>query len=322
MKAIVQARYGTAEQWTLSDLPVPKPGRGQVRVKVRAAAVDRGTWHLMVGEPLVVRLGFGLRGPKQPVPGLDLAGVVESVGEEVTRLALGDEVFGTGTGSFAEYAVAPDSQLASKPAGLSFEEAAAIPVSGQTALQALRDVGHVQAGQCVLVIGASGGVGSYAVQLAKSLGAEVTGVCSTTKVDAVRRLGADHVVDYTKAEIDADGRSYDLVLDIAGNRPIRLLRKVLAADGTLVIVGGEQGGRLFGGLHRQFGAKLLSPFVGQTLTFFVSKEQTATLEQLSELLSRDGFRPPVDRVFPLADAAKAMDYFACGHVLGKVVLSV
>lgn len=322
MRAIVQDRYGTAEQWSLRDVPVPQPGRGQVMVRVRAAAIDRGTWHLMAGEPLVVRLALGLRGPRQPVPGLDLAGVVESVGEGVTALAPGDEVYGTGSGSFAEYAVAPEAKLARKPAELTFEQAAAIPVSGETALQALEDVGRLRAGQRVLVTGASGGVGSYAVQLAKALGGHVTGVCSTNKAAAVRALGADLVIDYTKAEISDAEDKYDLIVDIAGSRPVRLLRSVLADDGTLVIVGGENGGRLLGGLQRQIGAKALSPFVSQRLTFFVAKEETKSLDRLSELVAAGAFRPLVDRVFPLSEAAKAMDYFASGHTTGKVVVTI
>ena len=323
MKAVQQQRYGGPETWQLRDVPVPEPQPGEVLVRVRAAGLDRGTWHLMTGRPLVMRLALGLRGPRVPTPGRDLAGVVEAVGEGVTRFAVGDEVYGTTVrGSFAELVRAKVDRLAHKPESLSFEEAAAVPVSAQTALQALRDQGRVRAGQKVLVIGASGGVGSYAVQLAKAFGAEVTAVASTTKLDLVRSLGADHVVDYTQDDLTRHGQRYDLVLDIAGNRPVRVLRRLLTDDGTLVFVGGEDGGRLTGGLHRSFGGALLSLFVKHRLVTFVASENAADLETLRDLLGEDGPRPAVDRTFPLADAAKAMAHLEAGHARGKVVLTV
>jgi NADPH:quinone reductase-like Zn-dependent oxidoreductase len=292
-------------------------------VRVRAAALDRGTWHLMTGRPLVMRLALGLRGPRVPVPGRDLAGVVEAVGQDVTGFAVGDEVYGTTVrGSFAELVRAKVDRLAHKPADLTFEEAAAVPVSAQTALQALRDHGKVRAGQSVLVIGASGGVGSYAVQLAKSFGAEVTAVVSTTKTDLARSLGADNVIDYTREDLAHHGRRYDLVLDIAGNRPVSVLRRLLTDRGTLVFVGGEDGGRWLGGLQRQIGAALRSPFVRHRLVMFVAKENGADLEALNGILGDGGPRPAVDRAFPLDEAAKAMSHLEAGHARGKVVLTV
>ena len=322
MKAVVQKSYGGAETLDLGDVPVPSPRRGEVLVRVRAAAVDRGTWHLMRGLPLVMRLGFGLRRPKQPTPGRDLAGVVEAVGEGVTRFAVGDEVFGTGQGSLAELACAREDRLASRPASLSFEEAAAVPVSALTALHALRDAGRVATGQTVLVIGASGGVGTYAVQLAKAFGAEVTAVCSTAKIDLVRSLGADHVIDYSRADLEDGGRRYDLVLDIAGNRPVAQLRRVLTPTGTLVMVGGEEGGRWTGGIQRQLGAVALSPFVRHRLTMLVPNENSTDLATLADLADRGAFRPAIDRTFTLESAPEALHHLESGQARGKLVVQV
>lgn len=323
MKAVVQHRYGTVDNWRVEELPAPTPAAREVLVRVRAAGIDRGTWHLMTGLPLLLRLGFGLRGPRVPVPGRDLAGVVEAVGSEVSRFAVGDEVFGTtGRGSFAELACAREDRLATKPAELPFEEAAAMPVSGLTALQGLRDVGRIRAGQHVLVIGASGGVGSYAVQLARAFGAEVAGVCSTAKVDLVRALGADHVIDYTLAEIDEGRRRYELVLDTGGNRPVSQLRKVLTETGTLVIVGGEGGDRWLGGFHRQLAAAVRSPFLRQRLAMFVAKENATDLEKLAELATAGAVRAAVERTYPLEEAARAMAHLESGQVRGKVVVTI
>src|SRR4051794_3471488 len=244
MKAIVQDAYGEAEVLRLEDVDVPQPGPGEVLVAVRAAGVDRGAWHVMTGLPYLGRLGFGLRRPRNRVRGLDVAGTVEAVGADVTRFGKGDEVFGTCRGAYAEYATARADHLALKPAHLTFEQAAALPTSGATALHALR-----HPGDRVLVIGAGGGVGSFAVQLAKARGAHVTGVCSTAKVDLVRRLGADEVIDYTRDPLTGQ---YDLILDIAGNRTLSTLRALLTPHGTLVIVGGENGGNFSGGMNRQF----------------------------------------------------------------------
>jgi NADPH:quinone reductase-like Zn-dependent oxidoreductase len=323
MKAVVQSRYGTAETWRVGEVPAPTPGPREVLVRVRAAGIDRGTWHLMTGLPLLLRLGFGLRGPRVPVPGRDLAGVVEAVGPEVSRFAVGDEVFGTtGRGSFAELACAHEDKLARKPAVLSFEEAAAVPVSAVTALQGLRDVGRLRAGQQVMVIGASGGVGSYAVQLAKAFGAEVTAVCSGAKADLALALGADHVLDYTRSPIDESGRRFDLVLDIGGNRPVSRLRRLLTETGTLVIVGGEGGDRWLGGLHRQLAAAARSPFVRHRLAMFVAKENAADLEELAELATRGALRPALERTFPLEEAARAMAHLESGRVRGKVAVTI
>jgi len=322
MKAVIQESYGGADTLELREVPVPSPRRGEVLVRVRAAGIDRGTWHLMAGLPLVMRLGFGLRGPRQPTPGRDLAGIVEAVGEGVTRFAKGDAVYGTGHGSLAEFARAREDRLAAKPVSLSFEQAAAVPVSALTALQALRNAGRVAPGQSVLVIGASGGVGTYAVQLAKAFGAEVTGVCSTTKVDLVRSLGADHVIDYTRSDLDDGARQYDLVLDIAGNRPVARLRRLLTPTGTLVIVGGEGGDRWTGGMQRQLGAVALSPLVRHRLAMMLSRENSADLVTLADLADKGAFRPAIDRTFTLDSAAKAMHHLEAGHARGKVVVQV
>ncbi len=323
MKAIVQDTYGSTDVLEFRDIDKPEIADDEVLVRVHAAGVDRGVWHLMTGLAYPIRLaGYGLRAPKTPVPGSDVAGVVEAVGKEVTRFQPGDEVFGIGKGSYAEYARAPENKLAPKPANLTFEQAAVVAISGLTALQALRDHGRVEAGQKVLVIGASGGVGTYAVQLAKAFGAEVTGVCSTTKADMVRSLGADHVIDYTRDDF-ADGRQrYDLILDIGGNSSLARLRRALTPKGTLVIVGGETGGRWLGGLDRQLRALLLSPFVGQKLTMFVSSENHKDMLVLKELIEAGKVTPVIDRTYPLSEAPKAIRYVDEGHARGKVVITV
>ena len=285
MKAIVQDGYGSADVLKLRDIDRPSIGDGEVLVHVHAAGVDPGVWHLMTGEPYLVRaMGFGLRKPKVGVRGRDVAGVVEAVGARVTRFGRGDEVYGTcESGSFAEYAAAPEEHLASKPASVSFEQAAVVPISGVTALQGVRDCGRVQPGQQVMVIGAAGGVGSFAVQIAKESGARVTGVCSAPKAALVRSLGAEDVIDYARDEIDRDGPRYDVVIDTAGNRPLSLLRRAMTPRGTLVLVGGEHGGgRLLGGFDRQFRALLVSMFAGQRLRGLVAKERAEGLEILTD----------------------------------------
>ena len=320
MRAITQQRYGGTEALAVSDVPTPAPGPGEVLLRVRAAGVDRGTWHLMTGEPYLMRLALGFRGPRQSVLGRDVAGVVEAVGADVTSFAVGDEVMGTADGSFAEHAVVPVRRLAHKPAATSFEEAAVLPISGGTALQAVRDAGRLQPGQRVLVLGASGGVGSYAVQVAAALGGEVTGVASGTKADFVRSLGATHVLDYRRDDL-ADHGPWDLVVDLAGQRPVRQLRRLLTSGGTLVVAGGE-GGRWLGGVQRQLVASLLSPFVGQRLLGLLSRERAATYADLADLVDRGAVRPQLDRTFALDEAAKAIDHLAAGHVRGKVALVV
>jgi NADPH:quinone reductase-like Zn-dependent oxidoreductase len=293
-----------------------------VLVRVHAAGLDPGVWHLMTGRPYFVRLGFGLRRPRTRVRGRDMAGRVEAVGGKVTRFRPGDEVFGVGEGSFARYACAREDKLAPKPARLSFEQAATVPISAITALQALRDKGKVRPGQRVLVIGAAGGVGSFAVQLAKAYGAEVTGVCSTTKVDLVRSLGADHVVDYTRRDVTDGGRRHDLVIDTAGNRPLSHLRRTLTPTGTLVLVGGEGGGRLFGRFDRLLRAVLLSPFLRQRLRVLVSMERRKDLETLRELIEAGTLTPVVDRTYPLGEVPEAIRYLEAGHARGKVAITV
>jgi NADPH:quinone reductase-like Zn-dependent oxidoreductase len=324
MRAIVNDTSGEARDvLRLEEIPRPELGDGEVLLKVHAAGVDRGVWHLMAGLPFPVRLaGYGLRAPKNPVRGREVAGRVEAVGTHVTGVAIGDEVFGVAEGSFAEYARARADKLAPKPAHVDCRQAAASTLSAMTALQAVRDHGRVQAGQHVLVIGASGGVGTFAVQIAKAFGADVTAVCSTGKIDLVRSIGADDVIDYTKEDIDARGRRYDVIIDIAGNRPLRHLRRVLTSRGTLVITGGENGGRWLGGTDRQLRAMVLSPFVGQRLVAFINSEKRADLIALAELIDSGQVTPVIDKTFPLDEAPAAVQYMQDGHARGKVVVDV
>jgi len=295
----------------------------EILVRVHAASVDRGTWHLMTGLPYPVRLaGFGLRRPKALNPGRSLAGTVESVGQNVTEFESGDEVYGTCDGSFAEYARARASTLAPKPANLSFEQAAAVPVSALTALQAVRDHAKVQAGQKVLIIGASGGVGTFAVQIAKAFGAEVTGVCSTAKTDLVRAIGADHVIDYTRDDFAGGPRRYDVILDIGGNGRLTHLRRALTPRGRLVIVGGENGGRWLGGTDRQLRALLLSPLVSQKLGTFIASENAEDLEVLRVLIESGKLAPAIDRTYPLSETPAAISYVFQGRARGKVVITI
>jgi NADPH:quinone reductase-like Zn-dependent oxidoreductase len=325
VKSIVQDRYGPAPEdvLRLADIGKPTIGPGEVLVRVHAASVDRGTWHVMAGLPYPIRIaGFGLRRPKSANPGRSLAGTVEAVGTDVTGIKPGEEVFGIGSGSFAEYARARADKLAPKPANLSFGQAAAVPISGLTALQAVRDHGRVQAGHKVLIVGASGGVGSFAVQIAKAYQAEVTGVCSTAKAGAVRAIGADHVVDYTREDF-ADGQHrYDVILDIGGNRRLSHLRRALTPRGRLVIVGGETDGRWLGGTDRQLRAQLLSPFTGQKLGTFVSSENAADLMTLRELIESGTITPAIDRTYPLSQAAAAIRYMLDGQARGKLVITI
>jgi NADPH:quinone reductase-like Zn-dependent oxidoreductase len=319
MQAIVQRAYGSADVLHLDRIDPPQIAADEVLVSVRAAGLDRGTWHLMTGVPYAARLVYGLRAPKNPVPGTDLAGVVAAVGSAVTRFQPGDEVYGVGKGSFAELAAAKEAKLARKPTTLTFEQAAAVTVSGLTAQQGLLDVGRLQAGQHVLITGASGGVGTFAVQIAKAHGATVTGVCSTAKVDLVRSLGADHVVDYTRRDVTDGEQRYDLILDIGGSAPLARLRRVLTERGTLVIVGGEGGGRLLG-IGRQLRAVALSPFVRQRLAMFVGTEHHEPLERLTALIDDGLVVPVVERVYPLAEAPQAMRELEAGSVRGKLVI--
>jgi NADPH:quinone reductase-like Zn-dependent oxidoreductase len=319
MRAIVYHRYGTADVLQPDHIDRPAIGAHDVLVEVRAAGLDRGTWHLMTGEPYVARLAFGLRAPKNPVPGIDLAGVVHAVGSSVTRFRAGDAVYGVGRGSFAEFAAAHEDKLAPKPSSLTFEQAAAVPVSGLTAQQGLLDVGRLSPGQHVLITGASGGVGTFAVQIAKANGAVVTGVCSTGKVDLVRSLGADHVIDYTCEDFADGARRYDLILDIGGSASLTRLRRVLVRNGTLVIVGGEGGGRILG-IGRQLRAVALSPFVRQRLAMLIAKDHHVPLARLTTLIDDGLVTPVVDSAYPLADAPTAMRELEAGKVRGKLVM--
>jgi NADPH:quinone reductase-like Zn-dependent oxidoreductase len=321
MQAIVHSRYGQPDVLELKDIDTPVITDDAVLVQVHAAAVGKGDWLTVRGLPYVARMRYGLPNPKHLVPGFDLAGRVEAVGGNVTRLQLGDEVFGWCDGSFAQYASAPQSQLARKPANLSFEQAAAVPISGFAALQALRDTGGVQPGQQVVIIGASGGVGSFAVQLAKAFGAEVTGVCSTKSVDMVRSIGADHVIDYTQEDFTRTGQRYDLILEMAGNRSLADLRRALSPKGTLVLVGGS-GGRWFMGTGRTLRAVLVSPFVGQRLRSFFSKPRGADLVVLQELLEAGKLTPVIDRTFPLSETPEAIRYVGERSTQGKTVITV
>jgi NADPH:quinone reductase-like Zn-dependent oxidoreductase len=322
MKAIVQDRYGSTDVLRFEDVPVPTAGDGKVLVRVRAAGVDQGVWHLMTGLPYLGRAAFGFRRPRMRIRGMDVAGRVEAVGAGVTRFRPGDEVFGSYTGAYAEYVCGPQDRFALKPARLTFEQAAAVPISAVTALQGLRDAGRVRPGQTVLVIGAAGGVGSFAVQLAKHLGAHVTAVCSGGKADLVRALGADAVVDYTREDITDGTRRYDVILDVAGNRPLRQLRRALAPRGTLVIAGGEGGGRWLGGVDRQLRAQLLSAFTRQRLCALMSRQRLDDLLLLSHLLESGDVTPVVDRAYPLSEAPEAIRYLRAGHVRGKVVITI
>jgi NADPH:quinone reductase-like Zn-dependent oxidoreductase len=325
MTAITQRRYGTAPEQVLrlERVAKPVPKDDEVLIRVRAAGVDRGTEHLMTGNPYLMRyIGFGLRGPKTPVIGMAFAGTVESVGSAVTELRPGDDVFGTCHGSFAEYATARASRLAVKPPSLTFEQAATLPNPARAALQSVHDHAKLQPGQHVLIIGASGGVGTFAVQLAKASGAEVTGACSTAKMDLVRAIGADHVVDYTRTDITAGQQRYDVIIDIGGNRPLSKLRRVLAPRGTLVITGGEHGDAFLGGMSRNLHAQLLSPFVSQRLTAFITRPRRADLLTLAELAASGKITPAVDRAYPLAQAPSAVRQLIDGHARGMLVVTI
>jgi NADPH:quinone reductase-like Zn-dependent oxidoreductase len=322
VRAIVQDRYGSADVLQLREVAAPAIGDDEVLVRVRAASVHAGDWHVMTGQPYLMRvMGFGLRGPKARVRGMDAAGTVEAVGKNVTGFRPGDEVFGTCRGAFAEYAVAREATLAPKPASLTFEQAAAVPTSACVALKALR-AGGIAPGQKVLVVGASGGVGLFAVQIARALGAEVTAVSSASKAELVRSIGADRVLDYARDEYAGAQHRYDLILDMAGTRPLSQLRRALTPRGTLVPVGGEGGGRWIGGVGRSLQALALSPFVSQTLRPIVALANAADLRFLTELIDAGKVRPVVDRTYPLAGAPDAIRRLHDGAARGKLVIAV
>jgi NADPH:quinone reductase-like Zn-dependent oxidoreductase len=323
MKASVRHQYGRADLVQLAEIERPAVKAGEVLVRVRAAGVDRGVWHLMTGRPYLMRIaGVGFRAPKNPVLGMDVAGVVEAVGRNVTRFQCGDEVFGIGAGSFAEYSLAREDKLARKPENLTFEQAATVGISGSTALQALRDHGHVQPGQEVLIIGASGGVGTFAVQIAKALGARVTAVCSTSKMETVRSMGADHVIDYTRDDFALASERFDVIIDIGGNSTLARLRRALTPKGTLVIVGGEGGGAWFGGIDRQLRAMMLSPFIGQKLVSFINRENHQDLIALSDLIESGKVTPVIDRTYPLAEVPQAIRRLQDGEARGKIAITI
>jgi NADPH:quinone reductase-like Zn-dependent oxidoreductase len=325
MKAIVHDRYGGPEVLEFRDIDQPTPTDNQVLVQVQAAGIHRGDWHIMTGLPYMIRLAvptLGLRRPKTPVLGMDVAGTVEAVGTQVTRFQPGDAVFGWCDGAFAEYACAAEDHFAAKPAALSFEEAAVVPISGFAALQAVRDVGEVQTGQQVLVIGAAGAVGWFAVQLAKAFGAQVTGMAGTTQVELVRSVGADDVIDYTREDVTDGTRQWDVIIDTGGRRTLAQLRRALTPTGTLVIVGGEGGGRWMGGFLRNLRAPLVSRFVGQRLRMLVSKERQEDLQVLGELIEAGKLRPLIGRTYPLGEVPEAMRALEAGTTRGKIAITI
>lgn len=321
MRAIVHDTYGSADVLRLDQITRPDVAKNEVLIHGHAAGLERGSWHMMTGQPYLLRLVSGIRRPKNPVLGLEVAGTVVEVGSAVTKFSAGDEVFGFGKGSFAEYTVAREGRLAKKPVNTTFEQAAIVPVSAGTALQALSDVGRLEPGQRVLIIGASGGVGTFAVQLAKGLGAEVTGVCSTTKLDLVRSLGADHVIDYTREDFSDGTLRYDLILDFAGNPALSRLRRALTPTGTAVVAGGEEGGS-WTGMNRQLRALAMSPFVRQRLTTFVAKQRASDLERLTDLIESGKVTPCVDRSYPLVRVPEAMRYLVAGKARGKIAITI
>jgi NADPH:quinone reductase-like Zn-dependent oxidoreductase len=320
MKAIVYREYGSADVLRYEDIDTPSPADAQVLIQVRAASVNPFDWHFMRGEPYPLRLQAGLRRPTIARLGIDVAGRVAAVGSRVTQFKAGDEVFGAARGAFAEYVCTSPASLAAKPDGLTFEQAAAVPVAALTALQALRDKGHLQPGHTVLVNGAAGGVGTFAVQIAKSFGARVAGVCSTRNVEMVRSIGADRVIDYTQENFTALGKRYDLILDAVGNQPLLACTRALKPSGAYVAVGGRNG-RWVGPFGRAMQARVLSPFVRQTLAFVMTKASTDDLATLRELLVSGAVTPVVDRKYALRDAADAIRYVEHGHARGKVVIT-
>ncbi|AVZ75465.1 NAD(P)-dependent alcohol dehydrogenase [Streptomyces lunaelactis] len=324
MKAIVQDRYGSPDVLELREVDKPVVADHEVLVRVRTAAVNARDWHLMRGDPYLARLVLGFGRPKTKIRGTDFAGRVEAVGKDVNRFRPGDEVFGEADGAFAEYVCAPDDVVEPKPANLTFEQAAALPLAGNTALMGLRDLGRVQPGQKVLVNGASGGVGTFAVQIAKAFGAEVTGVCSTRNVDLVRSVGADHVVDYTQEDFTRNGRRYDVVLDLVGNRSLAECRRALTPAGTLVLSGGgvSEGGSLLGPMGLILRGQALSRFVSQRLLVLTATPNKENLAALRELAESGKVTPVIDRTYPLREVPEAIRYLEVEHAHAKVVITV
>ena len=322
MKAVVQDQYGTGEVLRLDEVPRPTIGDDDVLLRVRAAGINPADWFMLTGVPWVMRVGFGLGRPKQRIRGMDVAGIVEAVGGGVTDLRPGDEVYGSCDAALAEFARADPQMLAKRPEELSFEEAAALPMAALTALTGLRDVAKVQTGQAVLINGASGGIGTFAVQIARSMGAEVTGVCSTRNVELVRSLGADHVVDYPQDDYTARGRRYDLIFDNAGSLSLSACRRSLKPGGLLIPNNGTQGGPVLGPLPRLMGGMLKFMFLRERLKMFVQKTTTTDLMELKALVESGAVKPVIDNVWPLSEAAQALDHVGQGHARGKVVVSV
>ncbi len=322
MKAITYQRYGGPEVLQLQEVDAPAVDESSVLVRVRAAAANPYDWHFMRGEPYFMRLMFGLRAPKRHSLGVDFSGVVEAAGSAVTDFAPGDEVYGLADGAFAEVVACPAVHLACKPANLSHEQAAAVPLAGLTALQGLRDAGQLQAGQRVLIVGASGGVGTFAVQIAKALGAQVTGVCSTPNVAMVRALGADAVIDYTREDFTRGNTRYDVIFQLGGMQSPAACRRALTPKGILVLSSGDSNGRVIGPMNRIIQASVLSPFVGQTLAVLDVKRSRADLEYLAAMIDAGTVRPIVERTAPLAEVADAIRHVETGHARGKVVISL
>lgn len=326
MKAVVYTHYGSPDVLEIREIQKPVPNDDQVLIKVRAASINPLDWHYIEGTPYLMRaMGVGLRRPKDPRLGVDLAGVVEAVGKHVTQFKPGDEAFGGKTGAFAEYVCArADKAIALKPANITFEQAASVPIAGVTALQALRDKGKVQAGQTILINGASGGVGTFAVQIAKSMGAEVTGVCSTRNMELVRSLGAAHVIDYTKEDFTKRSERYDVILDNVGNQPLAGFKQALKPHGVCVMIGGggPNDGGLVGPLGRPIKALLLTPFVSQKMTMLMAELNKPDLVLIADLIREGKVKPVIDRTYPLSQIADALRYLEKGHARGKVAITV
>jgi NADPH:quinone reductase-like Zn-dependent oxidoreductase len=326
VKAIVRDTYGSPDVLELTDIDKPEPADDEVLVRVHAASVNPADWHFLRGEPYIARMQFGLRKPKDRVLGCDVAGHIEAVGKDVTMLKPGEEVFGSpfmhGLGAFAEWVCISEDLLAAKPATLSFEQAAAVPLAASTALQGLRDHGRIEPGHKVLIIGASGGVGTFAVQLAKSFEAEVSGVCSTRNVQMVRALGAEHVIDYTQEDFTHSGQNYDLIFQLAGTLSPSECRSALSTNGTLVISSGESEGRWIGPVERVIKALVFSPFVSQKMASFTVKPNKEDLQLLKQFIEEGTLTPVIDRTYPLAQLPEAIGYLEEGHARGKVLISV
>jgi NADPH:quinone reductase-like Zn-dependent oxidoreductase len=323
MKAVVYRQYGSPDVLQVVDVEKPTPTDDEVLVKVHAASINPLEWHYMRGLPYLVRLGNGIGRPKSLRLGVDFAGTVEAAGKNVRQFKVGDEIFGAANGALAEYVTSTEVGLARKPSNMSFEQAAAVPIAGITALQGLRDKGQIKAGQKVLINGASGGVGTFAVQIAKAFGAEVTGVCSTHNLDMVRSIGADHVIDYTKEDFTLGAEHYDLILDTVGTHPLLDYRRVMTPTGIFVILGGPSTGPWLGPMSSLLKAVLLSPFVSQKfLLLLADANKNQDLDTLRDLMQDGKLTPVIDRQYPLTDIRQAMQYLEAGHARGKVVITL